>query len=197
MANSNKTNFSSPEFLNKLKDRDHDAVESLVKTYSSHLVNASFGLGLNESDAQELVQNVWGTFFQNIQNFEGRSHIRTYLFGILYNKAKELYRERNKHTSDIDLNTYFEDKFDDTGHWALTPKKPEEFIESIQTSGIIESCLNKLPEKQRMAFYLKEVDGASTEEVCNVLKVSATNLRVILFRTKAKLRDCVERKMQA
>lgn len=192
-----KHNFSSPEFLEKLQSQDHQAIEQLVSAYTTHLVNAAFGMGFGESDASELVQTVWATFFQKVPSFEGRSHVRTYLFGILYNKGKELYRERNKHTSELDVHSFFEDNFDDTGHWVKKPHTPDEFVNQVQTIGIIEDCMNRLPEKYRVAFHMKEVEETRSEEICNILDISATNLRVILYRAKAKLKDCVERKMYA
>jgi len=123
-----KQNFSSKEFLSKLKNKDNESVTLLVKEYTSHLMNASFGLGFGESDSEELVQSVWSAFFQNISHFEGRSHIRTYIFGIFYNKSKELRRDRNKYTSSTPFEDIMEDKFDLNGNWIQAPIGPEKFL---------------------------------------------------------------------
>ena len=50
------------------------------------------------------------------------------------------------------------------------------------------------PIQQKMAFHLKEVQGNTSEEICNIIDVTITNLGVLLYRAKNKLRDCVERK---
>lgn len=189
-----KTNFSSPEFLTQLRSRDPRAVTLLINAYSDHLLNASFGMGLTDSDAEELTQSVWVTFFEKIENFEGRSHIRTYLFGILYNKAKELYRSHEKHTSKDPIDEIMESKFDDKGHWNQTITEPEKFVHSAQTMEIIKACLESLPHPQKMAFYFKEWEGTTTEEICKILGVTSTNLGVLLYRAKNKLRVCIEGK---
>ena len=58
---------------------------------------------------------------------------------------------------------------------------------------MIKACAENLSADQRAAFFLKEAEGASSEEVCNVLGVSDTNLRVLLFRARLRLRECLER----
>ena len=189
-----KLNFRSPDFLEKLRARETSSVEALVKTYTRQLTNAAYGLGFNDSDAAELVQSVWVTFFEKVPTFEGRSHVRTYIFGILYNKAKELRRDRNKYTSDNPFDEVMGDKFDEKGSWIKPPIEPDKFLESAQTLEIINKCMELLPVQQKMAFYLKEVIGDTTEEICNIIDVTSTNLGVLLYRAKNKLRDCIERK---
>lgn len=54
--------------------------------------------------------------------------------------------------------------------------------------------LELLPMAQKMAFNLKEVEEEKTQEVCNILEVSATNLGVLLFRARNQLRECLEGK---
>ena len=58
----------------------------------------------------------------------------------------------------------------------------------------LESCLGELPDRQRLAFALREVEDMSTEEVCKILEVSANNLGVLLFRARNGLRECLEAK---
>lgn len=193
-ANVKKLNFSSSIFIEKIKKRETSSIESLVKSYTKQLMNAAFGLGLSESDADELVQSVWVTFFEKVPNFEGRSHIRTFIFGILYNKAKELKRDRHKYTSDDPFEEIMSDKFNEKGQWINPPIDPEKFLENAQTLEIIQQCMEQLPLQQRMVFHLKEVLGNTTEEICNIIEVTTTNLGVLLYRSKNKLRDCIERK---
>ena len=55
-------------------------------------------------------------------------------------------------------------------------------------------CLDEVPDRQRLAFVLREVEGFETEEICNILQVSANNLGVLLFRARNRLRECLESK---
>ena len=53
-------------------------------------------------------------------------------------------------------------------------------------------CLEELPGKQRSVFLLREVEGFETPEICKILEVSRTNLGVLLFRARNRLRECLE-----
>lgn len=189
--------FSSPEFVLRLIGLDHLAVEQVVRAYTGHLYKASLGLGFNEDEASELVQDVWGVFFDVLPKFRARSHIRTFLFGILYNKAKELRREKEKFSTTDPIEYVVENRFQDNGRWQNRITDPERFLMATQTMGIIENCLEALPHTQRMAFSLREVDDFGTAEICKILEVTSTNLGVLIFRAKNRLRECIESKIKA
>ena len=92
--------FTSPAFVERLRCQDSGAITALVRAYSKQLVRAGFGMGFDNSAAAELAQNTWITFFEKVPDFQGRSHIRTFLFGILYHKASELRRDKIRHRSE-------------------------------------------------------------------------------------------------
>lgn len=187
-----KHNFSSTEFLDKLKRSEPEAVSLVVNAYNKQLYNACLGMGLDPIQSEEVLQSCWQSFFESVSKFEGRSHIRTFIFGILYNKAKEFWRKSKKHTQNDEFDTILENQFESDGHWAYSPVNPEEFVDKTQTMDQIEECMKGLNEQQRMAFHLKEVVGETTEEICNILDISNTNLRVLIHRAKNKLRTCLE-----
>ena len=72
-------NFSSNEFIQLLKEKNHDAFTSLIDAYHDALFYGALKSNLSEDQAEEVVQSTWVTFFEKAENFEGRSHIRTYL----------------------------------------------------------------------------------------------------------------------
>ena len=176
-----------------------ETLEQAVAAYTGPLLRGGLALGLALSDAEELVQDTFAAFLSAAGRFEGRSQLRTYLFGILYNKAKELRRKRVKESGADDeaLEAAFNTRFDGAGHWmASQPKGPEAAALNGELAALIAACAEGLPEAQRAAFFLKEAEGLSTEEACNVLAVSGTNLRVLLFRARLRLRECLERRWE-
>ena len=184
------------DLITKLKERDSKTLESLVRLHTSHLFKACLGLGFSDNESDDITQSVWITFFDVIHQFEGRSTIRTFLFGILYNKASE-YRKQNKRAEATEnIEDVLDAHFDERGHWILShsPVSPDRFLESSQTLAIISKCLELLPLNQKMAFVMKEIEEEMTEEICNILSVTATNLGVLLFRARNQLRECIDRK---
>lgn len=187
--------FSTSEFVTKLIAQDHQAIEQVVKAYTEHLFKGSLGLGFNEVEASELVQNVWTTFFDVLPNFKAKSHIRTFLFGILYNKAKEFKREFAKTSQHEVIDDIMENHFDENGAWKNHVVDPERFMVATQTMDIIEKCIEELPLNQKMAFSLREIDDHGTNDICKILDVTTTNLGVLLFRARNRLRECIESKI--
>lgn len=190
-------NLSSPQFLALLRSRDPEAIETVVKSYTEHLYRGALGLGFDTHMSRELVQNVWTTFFDVVRSFEGRSHVRTFIFGILYNKASELRRENVRFESADPIEEVLESKFDADGKWSQPPVDPEKFLMASETMTLIQKCLDSLPLTQRMAFCLKEIDGHGSSDICNVLNVTVTNLGVLLYRARNRLRECIEGKTQS
>ncbi len=186
--------FASPEFLSRLQDRDRDAIEAVVRAYTEQLVRGALGLGFDTHQAKDLAQSVWATFFDVVSKFEGRSHVRTFIFGILYNKAMELRREQNRFDTRDPVEEILEQRFDSHGHWIRPPMSPDQFVETSETLELIEKCLDTLPLTQRMAFCLKEIDEHGSSDICKIMDVTVTNLGVLLYRARNRLRECIEGK---
>ncbi len=197
MSEKSEPNFSSQEFLTLLNNRDSSAIEALVRSYTETLYRAALGLGFDALNSEELVQNVWGTFFDVVPSFKGRSHVRTFIFGILYNKAKELRRDQGRFDLKEDaIEELVNSRFAADGHWQKPPIDPENFMVASQTMDLIQKCIDALPLNQRMAFCLKEIDDHGSQDICNILEVTVTNLGVLLFRARNALRECIESKAQ-
>lgn len=184
------------ELIERARREHRESLETIVRLHSRHLYKACLGLGFRDFEAEDIIQNVWITFFDKLSDFEGRSSVRTFLFGILYKKASEFRRKNNRMEPAENMEGVVDHLFDAKGHWlsAHTPLSPDRFLESAQTGSIISKCMELLPIKQRMAFVLKEVEEENTEDICNTLQVTGTNLGVLLFRARNQLRECIERK---
>ena len=181
--------------LARLKARDRDTITLLIQENTDVLLHAAWGLGWSGPEAEEVVQDTFVGFLDSLDRFEGRSKVRTYLFGILYHKTQQKRREREIPSDPID--EVFEKRFGFGGIWQTMPRGPEEEALAGETALLLQECLENLPTNQRMAFYLKEVDHADAKTICNILEVSETNLRVLLFRARNRLRECVQRKWNA
>ena len=188
------TNFSSNEFIQKIKDKDPESLTVLINEYHEALFKAALKQGLGLDQAEEVVQGTWAVFFEKASNFEGRSHIRTYIFGIMYNKIKELWRSNKKYTSDYD-DSSLEKLFNSDGSYGQAPITPSSWSESKEMMNILYQEVQKLPPNQKIAFTLKEVEGETTEEICKILDVSVTNLGVLIYRAKNHLRLGIEKRL--
>ena len=174
-------------------------LESAVQDFSGPLYSAALGLGFPPTDAEELVQDSFAGLAEALPRFEGRSSLKTYLFGILYNKARELWRRRKRELGLEDLEGSLDARLDARGHWLTGngPRGPEEENLSKEVLELITLCAEKLSLNQKAAFQLIEVEGQTREEACNALGISDTNLRVLLHRARLGLRECLEKRWEA
>lgn len=184
----------SSEFPARLRKRDAAALEEAIAEHARPLRRAALGMGFAENEAEDLTQEVFITFLEKVETFEGRSQLRTWLFGILYRKALERRRERAREARMDPIDEVFEARFDARGKWVKPPAEMERFLLSEELGEQIRGCMEGLPAAQRAAFVLKEVEEMDSAEICKILDVSATNYGVMMHRARARLRECLETK---
>ena len=181
-------------FVEKIRERDEHAIRSVVDTYADQIVRAARGAGLDQSDAEEVTQATFVTFVETAPRFEGRSKVRTWLFGILYRKIAEMRRQLGRERDVDPIDETIEERFDAGGRWQVPPEPADALVLNREVREEIRDCLNASPLRQRMAFMLREVEGLETTEIEEILGVNANNLGVLLYRIRNRLRDCMRSK---
>ncbi|HKK56061.1 RNA polymerase sigma factor [Marinobacter sp.] len=155
---------------------------------------------LDNASAEEAVQDCWVTVIDAIQKFEGRSGLKTWLHRIVANRAKNHLRKHKREVSadfSETLDPELADRFAPNGRWATPPSlKFNDSAEALMENGALSDCLDQhlshLPEAQRSALMLYEAHQHKSDDVCNILDVSASNLRVLLHRARQKIFLMVE-----
>ena len=189
------SDFEDPRFLERIRARDPEAVASVVRAYLGQVVRAARAAGLDAEEAEDVAQTTFLTFIETAPRFEGRSRVRTWIFGILYRKISESRRHRSRRIDGADdIDGVFAERFDDGGSWLRAPRTPDQEAEDSEIRAAIEGCLEDVPPRQRMAFSLREIEGLATPEICKILDVTPTNLGVMLHRVRNRLRECLETK---
>ncbi|HCW88752.1 MAG TPA: RNA polymerase sigma factor [Marinobacter sp.] len=190
---------SEASLIADLKHGDSKAYQQAVRRYSPGML-AVARFYLDHSSAEEIVQDCWVTVIDAIQKFEGRSGLKTWLHRIVANRCKNRLRTAKREVA-TDFSEALEpelaSRFNAAGRWELPPKL--QFHESADTlleNDALSDCLDKhlsaLPENQRSALMLYETHQHKSEDVCNMLDVSASNLRVLLHRARQKIFLMVE-----
>lgn len=158
------------------------------------------------SAAEDCVQETFLAALKAYHGFEGRGSERTWLVGILKHKVMDHFRRITREASigEIEDETSEHDEFftrtgEWTNHWDENhaPSEwhatPEELVERTDFWKTLNDCLSPLPQRTASAFTLREVNGLSSEEICEVLSITVNNLWVILHRARLHLRNCLER----
>lgn len=155
--------------------------------------------------AEDVVQEALVSALQHTDSFSGRSAFKTWVFAILKNKIVDLIRKKSRMVTMSEL--FHDDEselsidalFDSSGHWHKYEapqawQNPEEMMEQQDFWIIFDACLNHLPAKYAQVFMLREVIELSSDEICQKLELSVSHLNVLMYRSRVKLRECLENK---
>ena len=180
--------------LEGLRDRDPAAIREVVDQQARRIYRAARGLGFAPSDAEDLAQEVFLTFLETLDRFEGRSAVGTWLFGILHHKAQERRRSHAREDSTDALEEAFEKRFDANGSWLQPPVDADRLVESREMGEVLRDCLAGLPEQQREVFQLRQVEELSAADVARIAGCTTNHVGVLLHRARLRLRACLDGK---
>jgi RNA polymerase sigma-70 factor (ECF subfamily) len=190
-----------------LRDRDEAAFAQLVDQHTPSMLRIARGYVPNHEIAEEVVQETWIALVKGIDNFEGRSSLRTWLFAVMINIAKAR-GVRERRNADAAIAAYTggtvdparfrgsDDPYPD--HWLPTevpspfPDTPEGSVLGSELVDVARRELDKLPERQRIVVTLRDMLGFDSSEVCELLDISMANQRVLLHRGRAAVRQVLE-----
>ncbi len=197
--------------VERLRAGDEAAFTMLVTMYYPAMLRVALMYVSSRAVAEDVIQETWLGVLQGIGRFEGRSSLKTWIFRILANTAKTRAQREGRSipfSSLVDPNaegselSVDPDRFfpaDDPAApnmWASPPRNwdglPEEHLLSRETAERIGAAIQALPPAQRAVITLRDVEGRSAEDVCELLGVSDGNQRVLLHRARGKVRQALE-----
>lgn len=195
---------SSPEdreLVGRLLRGDEEAFVALVGRFHDALRRLALALVVDGAVAEEIVQETWLAVLNGLGSFEGRSSVRSWIFGILATRARtRVLREQQTLTfSELceDEPAVDPDRFTASGAWSAPPGRwndgtPESLLLHREAPGVVDQVIAALPAAQCAVVTLRDVEHLEAAEVCNVLQISETNQRVLLHRGRSKLRAALE-----
>jgi RNA polymerase sigma-70 factor (ECF subfamily) len=197
------------ELLAALRRGDADAFVRLVDRHSPAMIRVAMAYVPTRAAAEEAVQETWIGVIRGIGAFEGRASLKTWIFRILTNVAmRSGARERRSvpfstlaQSEDSGEPTVDPDRFLPSdharfaGHWVVMPARwptPEEGLLAGETREVIAAAIAELPVAQRTVIALRDIEGWTSEEVCEALEISAGNQRILLHRARSRVRNAIE-----
>ncbi|MFV3414422.1 RNA polymerase sigma factor [Pseudomonas nitroreducens] len=188
------------ELLSRLLAGDQQAFRTLVATFQGAMRAVAIAI-VGAAHADEVVQDAWLAAVRNLDGFQGRSSLKTWLLTITANTAKSRLRKVRRDVSLDELpaphGSIDDSRFAADGHWSPAPlawheDSPEALLAEDELRQCLENTLLSLSELQRSVLLLRERQGLELEEICNLLEVSLSNVRVLLHRARLKVFASVE-----
>ena len=193
--------LETPEFIERLRAGDRTGFALVVKHYHPRLLGAARTL-LQPADAEEAVQDAWVAAYRALPDFEGRSALLTWLTRIVINQARMKLRKAGREIqfdpTEEGATDALAHRFNADGHgqepprpWALNG--PDALLTRDELQHCLETHIHAMPDNQRLALQLRDIQGLDFDAICNILDVSASNVRVLLHRARARLFEMVDR----
>jgi RNA polymerase sigma-70 factor, ECF subfamily len=200
------TTTSDERIVAGLRAGDEETFDAVVRAWSPAMLRLAMTIVGSRAVAEEVLQETWIAVFKNVDRFEARASLKTWVYRILTNTAKtRAVRERRSAPfsafAEDDEATVAPDRFlgadsRHPGHWASIPdrwhEQPEERLLSDETMDVVAHAIEALPSAQRAVISLRDVEGWGSDEVCEALGLTDVNQRVLLHRARAKVRRALE-----
>lgn len=178
------------QIAKRCKARDREAIRALVTANNQRLYRTAWSILKDRGEAEEAVQSAYVSAFTNLDKFEGRSSLSTWLTRIVVNEALARLRAQRRRRNQLEnagvavLDTYRE-----TLMRGSQPAGPDVAVAREQMRRLLEHAVGSLPEGFRTVFVLREIEGLSGEETAEVLDIGVATVKTRLLRARRKLQD--------
>ena len=204
------TSADDLELLARLRRGDEAAFTQLVERLHGPMLRVAMAHVGNRAVAEEVAQDAWVGVLAQLDRFEGRSSLRTWVLRIVANRARtRAVRERRtlpfssldgleeEGRPAVEPERFLPASHRWAGHWASPPRSwgevPEERLLSAETRAEVERAVERLPRAQRAVITLRDVEQMTAAETCQLLGLTEGNQRVLLHRARSGVRRALER----
>ncbi len=189
---------SEKELLSRLIVGDEIVFEQLFTQYYSLMFSVAQSIA-GQAIADEVIQEAWISAMKALPKFEGRSSFKSWIMRIVANEAKTRRRKESRTVSleSIQDNWASDPRFNEKSHWVEPSSNwngdtPEELLEAQELKDCIAKNMQRLPDNQKAALKMRDANGFSMDEICNILEVTPSNLRVLLHRGRDQVLQVID-----
>ncbi|OJJ19371.1 RNA polymerase subunit sigma-70 [marine bacterium AO1-C] len=178
-------NLNTPDKLIQLiANQDRNAFQQLYEMFSEKVYNVAISYVKNETDAEEITQDVFVRIYQNAHKFKGDAAVSTWIYRITVNVSLNFLKKR-KRTSLFKLGNQTIEQPDF--------EHPGVLLENQEKAKLLFKVIDTLADAQKTAFILSFVEELPRQEVANIMEVSLKAVESLLQRAKKNLRNKLEK----
>ena len=184
--------FAEKTLLEQLRQGNEMAFKTVCANNQDRIYNAILCIVQSVGDAEDLTQEVFVEAFLKIDSFKGTSKLSTWLYSIAINKAllhRRYWRAKKRVNSVLSIFHLSDaDNVPDFVH-------PAVLLEEKEQSEQLFKAIDSLPEKQRIAFVLRQTDELSYADIAEAMQRSIPSVESLLFRAKQNLQRFLQGKI--
>lgn len=179
--------MNEAQLLVLLKQGNQAAFEELVKLYSPQVLSTCYRFLLDQSDAEDISQEVFIEVFQSIKNFKGQSKLSTWIYRIAVTKSLDEIKKRNRKKRISSVGKLLH--IDEIANWLGGGIRPDQELESNETHQQILKALDTLPDSQRVAFTLSKLEGYNNTEIAEIMNTTPIAVDSLVYRAKRSVSE--------
>ncbi|HDL02744.1 MAG: hypothetical protein DRP46_07000 [Candidatus Zixiibacteriota bacterium] len=168
------------EIVKKIKAGDQRSFSRLVRLYKNQVASLAYKMVGDYDEAADIMQNVFVKVNQNIWRFDEKKRFYTWLYRITVNASIDYMRKHHRHQHESIENV--KEKADEKND------TPEASFKKSRLREYIDEAAESLNEKQRSAFFLRDVDGCNIDDVANIMNMPEATVRWYLHRARTKIK---------
>jgi RNA polymerase sigma-70 factor (ECF subfamily) len=176
-----------PDFKNQ-----KEAFSLFIQQHQSLVMNTALGILQNNEEAEEITQDVFLEVYQKYESFKGESSITTWLYRIATNKCLDLLRRKKSKKRFAFITSLFQSESNEPVVDAAHFVHPGVLVENKEKAAILFKAMEQLPEKQKTAYVLCEIEMLSYREIADAMQLSVSAVEALLFRARQNLRKSLE-----
>ncbi len=179
------------ELIEQLKSGDEAAFKTIVEQWKDLVYNTSLGIVQNETEAEDITQDVFIKVFENISSFKGESKFSTWLYRIATTTSLDHLRSKKRKKR---FGFLFSLAGDENNESNQIPDfhHPGVKLENKERAKVLFKAISSLPENQKAAYSLNKLEGLSYREISEVLKTTVSAVESLLSRANGNLRKQLE-----
>jgi RNA polymerase sigma factor (sigma-70 family) len=178
------------ELIAQLKQGNEAAFKQVFEVHQDRIYNTILYMIQSAEEAEDLTQEVFVDVFLSMENFKAQSKLSTWIYRIAVNKAlnHQRFKKAKKRLGAVlsIFNLSPADNAPDFIH-------PGILLENKELSESLYQAINRLPEKQKTAFVLRQLEDLSYIEIAEVMQTTTPSVESLLFRAKQNLQKFLEK----
>ncbi len=181
-------------FIQRLKDGDREAFNQLVEQHKDAILNVCYGFVKDQTEAEDLAQEVFAEVYITIRNFRQQSSLFTWMYRIAVSKSLDSIKRKKalKRAAFFEKRVRSESAEQEMLQRSADRPDPAQELEQKQQRAFINFCISRLAETQRVAFVLSQQDGLSYREIARIMDKNLSSVESLIYRARQNLRKIME-----
>lgn len=181
--------MDEPKLIGQAQQGDLTAYNTLVLHYQDIVYNVAFRIMKDPASAEDATQDAFISAYKAIKSFRGGS-FKSWLLRIVTNTCYDELRHRKRRPqSSLEEIT---DENPSVSFMADKQPGPEQHQQQVELVDAVKRCMDDLPDDQRIAAVLCDIEGRDYQEIADITSVSLGTVKSRISRARSKLRDCLQ-----